>query len=146
MYLDSIFDLLDSAAKNHPIKALADEIGKAESTLRNELSEQPGYKLGLRTAVLIMRRTGDLRALDGLEKSFNRVAIEIPICDRRNPVPILRLAGKAMQEFGEYTQALANALLDGEIKRAEAENCLSKINDVLSSCIELKANLERYAK
>lgn len=144
MDLDRIFDLLDAAAKSYPIKALADEIGKGESTLRNELTEQPGYKLGLRTAVLIMRRTGDYRALDGLEKSFGRVAFEIPVCSKQDPLPILRLAGKTMQEFGEYTQALANALANGRITRDEAVNCLSKLTDVLSACIELRAHLELY--
>lgn len=144
MDLDRVFDLLDSAAKSYPMKALADEIGKGESTLRNELTEQPGYKLGLRTAILVMRRTEDLRALDGVEKMFNRIAYQIPTSTKYDMCPILRLAGKTMQEFGEHTQAVANALSDGEITRAEAETCLKELNDVLASCIELKAHLERY--
>jgi len=142
--LDRVIDLLDASAKAYPIKALADELGKAESTLRNELTEQPGYKPGLRTAVLIMRRTMDLRPLDGIEEMFGRIAFPIPKCDRTNCIPLLRLAGKTMQEFGEHTQAVANALVDGAITRAEAEICLKELNDVLLSCIELKAHLERY--
>jgi len=142
--LDRVFDLLDASAKAYPIKALADEIGKGESTLRNELTEQPGYKLGLRTAVMILRRTGDLRPLDGIEEMFGRISFPIPRSDKSDMIPILRLAGKMMQEFGEHTQALANALVDGKITRAEAENCLKELNDVLVSCIELKAHLERY--
>lgn len=144
MDLDRVSDLLDASAKAYPIKALADELGKGESTLRNELTEQPGYKLGMRTAVLIMRRTGDLRPLDGIENMFGRIAFAIPKSNHTDMVPILRLAGKMMQEFGEHTQALANALMDGVITRAEAEICLKKLNDVLGSCIELKAHLERY--
>jgi len=142
--LDRVLDLLDASAKRYPIKALADEIGKAESTLRNELTEQPGYKLGLRSAVLIMRRTGDLHPLDGIEEMFGRIAFTIPKSDKTDMIPILRLAGKTMQEFGEHTQALANALQDGVITRAEAEICLKELNDVIASCIELKASLERY--
>ena len=60
--MDEIIDLLDSAAKSYPMKALADDIGKAESTLRNELTEQPGYKTGLRTAIKIWDKTGDSEA------------------------------------------------------------------------------------
>jgi hypothetical protein len=142
--LDRVFDLLDASAKAYPIKALADEIGKGESTLRNELTEQPGYKLGLRTAVLILRRTGDLRPLDGIEEMLGRIAFALPRSDKTDMIPILRLAGKMMQEFGEHTQALANALVDGKITRAEAEICLKELNDVLVSCIELRAHLERY--
>jgi hypothetical protein len=142
--LDEIYDLLDAAAKAHPMKALADEIGKAESTLRNELTEQPGYKLGLRTAILVLRRTGDLRPLDAIEAMFGRVAFAIPKCDKTDLHPVLRLAGKAMKEFGEYTQAMAHPLAAGEITRAEAAVCLKELNDVLACCVELKAHLERY--
>ena len=49
---------------NAPMRALCDELDKAESTLRNELTQQPGYKLGLKTAYLIMKKTRDLAALD----------------------------------------------------------------------------------
>jgi hypothetical protein len=49
-----------------------------------------------------------------------------------------------MEQFGEHTQALAQAMKDGRIKKEEAKHCLKELNDVLVSCIELKANLERY--
>lgn len=142
--MDLVIDLLDAAAKRYPIKALCDRIGKAESTLRNELTQIDNYKLGLKTAILIMRETGDLKALDRIEALFNRIAFAIPTCDKCDMIPVLRLAGKMMQEFGEHTQAMANALMDGRITRAEAEICLKELNDVLASCIELKAHLERY--
>jgi hypothetical protein len=142
--VDLAIDLLDAAAKRFPIKALCDRIGKAESTLRNELTQQDGYKLGFKTAILILRETRDLRALDRIEEIFGRIAFAIPTCDKTDMIPILRLVGKAMQEVGEHTQAMANALADGRITRAEAETCLRELNDVLASCIELKAHLERY--
>ena len=55
--MDQIIDYLDVAAKRYPIKKLAFELDKGESTLRNELTQQPGYKLGLITALNIMKKT-----------------------------------------------------------------------------------------
>ena len=72
--MQHVIDLLDIAAKNYPVKALAPEIGKAESTLRNELTQQDGYKLGLLTAYQILKITKDYRALDRLERLLGRVA------------------------------------------------------------------------
>ena len=91
-----------------------------------------------------MRRTKDLRALDLIEEMFGRVSFLIPKHESKDEIPILRLAGKLMQEFGGYTQALASALGDGPIAGDKAAICLKELNTVLASCIELKAHLERH--
>ena len=104
--MEEIIDLLDIAAKSYPIKALCSEIDKKESTLRNELTEQPGYKLGLKTAILIMKKTGDLKALDRIERIFNRVAFLLPEPDPEKILPLMKMVAKATKEFGELVEAV----------------------------------------
>jgi len=144
--MDEIIDLLDIAAKDFPIKALADEIDKAESTLRNELTRQPGYKLGLHTAVLIMKKTKDLRALDKIESFFNRVAFVLPPPQEGAMEPIMKMVASMAREFGENMEALAKTLEDGKITKHEATRCLQENKDVITACVKLQAYLEQFVK
>lgn len=142
--MDEIIDLLDIAAKNYPIKALAVEIGKAESTLRNELTQQPGYKLGLQTALLIMKRTGDLRALDKIEEAFDRVAFRLPKAEPNDMSELMKLIAGGTREFGEHMAAMADAMEDGKITRAEAVGCLKELRDVMAELVKLRAYLKQF--
>ena len=140
--MDRVFDLLDIAAKSYPIKALAQEIDKAESTLRNELNQQEGYKLGLKTAVLIMKKTGDLKALDGIEAMFNRVAFNLPKPDG-NVSDLMSMVADLTREFSEYMGAVAKALRNGPVTKTEARACLKELGELMSALIKLQAYLER---
>jgi regulatory protein CII len=144
--MDELHDTLDAAAKGHPIKALAPEIGKAESSLRNELTQQPGYKLGLVTAIQIMKTTKNLKALDRIETMFNRVAFEIPRADSANPVPLMRLMAELSKEFAESISACSDAWKDGIVTKAELTRCQKENRDLIEKAIQLEANLEAYAK
>jgi hypothetical protein len=139
--MDEIFDLIDSAAKRFPMKALAPRLGKAESTIRNELTEQQGYKLGFRTAVLIIRITQDFSALDRIEQMCGRVAFDIPPVDTTDRVPLLELAGQCGIEFGEQNVELGKALQDRKITPEEKARCIKEIDDTVKKCLQLKANL-----
>jgi hypothetical protein len=140
--MDQIIDLLDAAAKRYPIKALCDEIGKGESTLRNELTQQEGYKLGLITTILIMRKTGDLEALDRIEAMFNRAAFLLPAPDQEDVLPVMRIAADMAAEFGESLKALGDGMKDGRLTGKEAERCLKENMDLIKACVRLKAYLE----
>ncbi len=141
-HMDRVIDQLDIAAKDYPMKALAPELGKGESTLRNELTFQPGYKLGLLTALLIMKHTGNLRALDTIEGMFGRVAFDLPRADGKDPSPIMQLVGRLSVEFGEHMEVMGKALDDCEIEKPEAKECLRELNDVITACVKLKAYLQ----
>lgn len=143
--LQGIVDALDVAAKDFPIKALAGEIFKGESTLRGELNGQPGHKLGLTTALLILCRTGDLEALDRIEETFGRVAFRIPETRHDMLGEIWELAGRLAKEFGEHVQALGGAVMDGQVDPQEAKACLRELKDVLSAAVELQAHLRHLA-
>ena len=144
--IEQVIDSLDIAAKSYPLKALAPEIGKGESTLRNELSGQPGYKLGLLTALLIMKKTGDLAALDRIERMFGRVAFVLPRPERLNPAPLMRLVANVTKEFGGQLEAFSRALDDGVMTASEARECLKELLELVEACIQLQAYLEPLAE
>ena len=142
--MDGLIDLLDIAAKEYPVKALAFEIDKAESTLRNELTQQPGYKLGLLTAVLIMSKTDDLRALDRIEDMFNRVAFNLPEPDGTNIPVVMEMVGSISREFGESMQEMSKTIVDGKITKKEAERCIKEIRDLIKAGMNLLGFLEQF--
>ncbi|MFZ7111371.1 MAG: phage regulatory CII family protein [Desulfatiglandales bacterium] len=145
--MDELIDLLDAAAKRYPIKALASELlpnkreDKAESTLRGELNRQPGHKLGLVTAILIMKKTGDLQALDRIETMFNRVAFVLP-----PPIPnsltVTELLGRMTREFGEHMQSISQSIRKGTVTRDEARRGLHELTQLMELFLMMQAHLE----
>lgn len=144
--MDQLIDMLDIAAKNHPIKALASDLGKGESTLRNELTQQPGYKLGLVTAIQIIKMTDDIKPLDRIESFFGRVAFDLPKPEPGNMRPCMEFVGKLSKEFSEVIEEMATALLDGVMTGKEAKRCLNETCDLIKACVKLKAYLRQYIK
>jgi len=141
--MDGIIDLFDIAAKEYPIKALAPEIGKGESTLRNELTQQPGYKLGLLDAILIMKKTCNLRPLDKIEEIFHRTAFVIPHPEYNNTIPIMKLVANLSKEFSKTIHLMADALENSAISKKDAKQCLTKNKELIKTCIEVQAYLQK---
>jgi len=144
--MDEIIDLLDSASKRYPIKALCDELNKAESTLRNELTQQEGYKLGLRTSIQIMKKTGDLTALDRIEGLFNRVAFSLPEPEPKNMATVMELVSSISKEFGEYVQEHAKVILDGKVDPDEAVRVGKELTDLLEAVLQARAYFKTLEK
>jgi hypothetical protein len=144
---DEILDQLDMAAKRYPIKHLAPKIKGhvtpvvAESTLRNELNQQPGYKLGLHTAIQIMHHTGDLSALDTIESYFGRVAFVLPK-HNGDPRPVMVLAATLAREFADTIRRLGEALEDGNIDAKEKAHIAQAAHALIVSCVELESYLK----
>lgn len=135
--IDDIFDHLDIAAKKYPIKALAAEMyDKAESTLRNELTRQPGSKLGLITAIDIMRRTGDFSALDDIEAMFDRVAIKIEKPEGSKKEWLLHMA-KIARESSHVVSNLAESMADGFLSANERKLCAKETYDAITALAAL---------
>ena len=145
--MEDVIDLLDAAAKRYPIKALAPELksdltrARAESTLRAELNQTEGYKLGMLTAVMIMAKTGDLFALDEMEDIFNRVAFELPTAVPDNSMELMKLIAKLSKEFSETVQEVAFAMKDNQINKKEASRCLKELDDLIKVSVEFKGVL-----
>lgn len=147
-HLDTILDRLDAAAKAYPIKALAPLIrgdltpSKAESTLRNELSQQPGYKLGIITAIQIILRTGNLSALDAIEELFGRTAWVVPTIEKADPVPVMAMAAQLAREFARTIEETSDAVADGNLGDAERETIIGRLDALQIQCIRFKAMLQ----
>lgn len=144
-----IYDRLDVAAKNYPIKALATDIrsdtkaaeSKAESTLRGELNRTEGAKLSLQTALQVLFYTGDYSALDAIEKMFGRVAFDIPRAGDQAAVELLEAVAGISKEYAEVLDESAKAVHDGEISKQEALDIINETEDVIVKCLKLQASM-----
>ena len=145
--MEEIIDRLDMAAKGYPIKALAPKLktevtaAKAESTLRAELNQTHGYKLGLVTSIQIMAETGDLSALDMIEALFGRTAFDLPVVKPGDPAPFMKMVSKLSKEFSETVQEIASGLADDDLDRPETTRCISEVDDLIQAAIQFKATL-----
>ncbi len=129
--LDEIRDQLDVTAKGYPLKALACDLKKKESTLRNELNGQEGNKLGFDTAFEILDKTRDLKTLDLMETHFGRVAIEMHGAD--TPVNMESLS-KLAKKSGEAIATLAGALADEVLTAEEKKDCTLVLLNLAQKC------------
>lgn len=139
--MDELFDILDSAAKQYPIKKLAMELGKAESSLRNELTQQNGYKLGMITAINIMLKTGELKPLKMIGAMFGLIFYQKPKSILANPVSLIKHISSLSGEFGKTVRALGTAMEDGEVTEDERKRCLEKTDELIKACLKLEAAL-----
>lgn len=148
MDYDAILDKLDVAVKSYGAKELAFEINKGYSTLRNELNPnlQDQYKLGLQAAILIMKKTGDLAALDHIEGLFGRVAFLLPEADPGNIHPLMTVVSRMTKEFGETLASFSQAMEDGKITKKEAKAVAQEVSDLVHECMLLKSSLEKISK
>lgn len=126
-----LHDFLDVAAKRYPLKALAPLVDKAESSLRNELMQQNGYKLGIVTAVQIMKLTGDFSALDWIERRFDRLAVRIPTSAPTREEDLVTYAGRIARETGDVLVNLGAALADGQMTAVEREKIKTETYEAL---------------
>ncbi len=136
--IEEIMERIDAAAKQYPLKSMAAEIGKAYSTLKNELSSQQGYKLGIETAMLILLVSGKLDVLDAIEDLFGRVAFQIPDIKQENHIDLLSHVSALANEFSTITAHIAETLSDGKIDKAEAKKGYKDALNLVKEAIKLQ--------
>jgi len=144
--MDRIIDLLAGAARTYGIEKLADLLYKPAQTLRNDLGEHGNHKLGLRDAVGVIEITGDLKALDRIERRMGRVAFTVPKPEKRAMKPVMVMISKLTKEFSENMATLAEAIEDGVITPKEARAALKENQDMIEAGLLLQAYLEQYLK
>jgi len=144
--MDEVYDLLDVAAKVFGCKALAGDIDKPYSTLRNELARQPHYKLGLSTALAIMARTGDMAPLRAICRMFGLLCFEVPRAEPCNPIPFIKMVASTSKSFGTAVSCLGDALEDGKITHAEAKACRTLSDALVEEVLRLREYLDRTEK
>ena len=150
--MQNVIDMLDAAAKKYPIKALAPMLksdvtrARAESTLRAELNQTEGYKLGLITSIMIMAKTGDVSALDEVESIFNRTAFDMPNVTPGDPAPLIDLISKLSKNFSQTIQKVAQSLSNNMLKHEETQSCIKELDDLMKVSIEFKATFLKLSE
>lgn len=108
-----------------PAKAVAEEIGKAYTTMQAELTGQERHKLGVETFTAILKATGDLAPLKFLCRRLDCALVDLGPARRAaregSAQSLASLALKAMAELGQDSALLRCILEDGRITRREAE-------------------------
>ena len=94
-------------------------------------------------AIQIMKKTGNLRALDRIEDMFKRTAFVIPNPQYNNTIPVMNLVANLSEEFSDTIGAMAIALRDSVITKQDAKQCLKENKELIKACIELQAYLQK---
>lgn len=137
--LDAARHTAEDYAQGVPGMALA--LGKSVETLRKELSNASGYKLGLLDVIRMMTRSGDLRIADAIEAELGRFALPLP--DTPLPVADEDLAAHLVvmsREFGEVLQEVAVRAADGDI----SDRDLRAVQEQVGHLVAASDGLMRY--
>lgn len=135
--LQEVFDALEIAAKVYGLKAMMAHTDKAYSSLANELSRQPGYKLGLSTAAIIIAKSGDMKSLKAFNDLFGCVPVPVPERPWGSVKDLLTGASEIALEFSGVAEALASAMTDKVITAEEKKQCKKEIRELIEACLRV---------
>lgn len=144
---NEILNQVKIAAMGYPLKAMSDDLGKAYSTLSNELDHRGTAKLGFMDALGILdrgfhgskqSRLAALEAADMIEAGLGRIAFSIPETINNNAHPLMKKVASLAKEFSEAVSEISTSIEDGHVSRKEAENCLTELKDLLTVTLELR--------
>lgn len=135
--LQELYDALEIAAKVYGLKAMTAHTDKAYSSLANELSRQPGYKLGLSTAAIIIAKSGDMKSLAAFNDLFGCIPVPMPERPWGSVKDLLSGAAEIAFEFSGVAEALAAAISDGVITADEKKQCRKEIRELIEACLRV---------
>lgn len=104
-----------------PAKAQAEELGISYSYLCNASNpnlEGEGFDYQLRLLIPHTRITENFSALDFIEQSLGRVAIQIPKAIP-STADMVAAFSKTTSEFGDLAKEIGEALQDGRVEQSE---------------------------
>lgn len=113
---------------NVPMEQIADEMGEPYWKLAAQLNPNHRYNFPVQKLVSLINSTQNYKILDHIERRVGRVAIKMPEKDCR--VDCHGLAQLA-KESGEAISKISNAILDGEITKDEAQECIDELMDLI---------------
>lgn len=137
--MEDLYEALEIAAKVHGLKAVAAAADKAYSTLANELSRQPTYKLGLSTAMVIISVTRKMAPLKALNRLFGCVPVPVPERPWGSVRDILSGSAEIAMGFAGVAETLAMAMADGMVTGDERTLCRAKIAELLEAVLRVDA-------
>lgn len=142
--------LYDTIHRNRkPLKAIAEEIGMAESYLtraalpdQDESDTGTGCRFPLKRLIPLIRATGDFRVLDFIERSLGRVAVPLPD-PAKSSRDIYRLSLQSVREFGELMGTIEKSLEDGKLSKKETETIQREGHEAIQAIVNLLSIIEK---
>jgi len=126
-----------------PLKAVAEEIGMAESYLsRSALPDTEdsdtgsGCRFPLKKLIPLIHATGDFSVLDFIEQSLGRVAISLPRASKDLP-DICRLTMQTVKEFGQLISEIEEGVADGKISKKEQSRIRKEGHEAIQAIMNL---------
>lgn len=142
---NDVLELAYRVAHDYPggIPALAQRLAINAGTLQNRLNpQQEESRLGLAEAVAITLATNDSRILKAFAAACGHVAIPMPDLRRVSDTALLDLLFKRDKEMGEFAQAVAEALKDGDVTPQEMKGIRREGMEAVGAMLELINRLE----
>lgn len=132
-------DAVRRMVRNYPggMKALADRLGKSDSTLDKEIRGASGFKLGLQDVHDIAVMCTDVGTPNALEllslmaHAQGQTLLPLPVADDK-PLTLERL-GKLMHECGDLVATVTAAKADGKVCDNELRACFGKWAQVVGA-------------
>jgi len=131
-----------------PLKAIAEEIGMAESYLsRSALPDMEdsetgtGCRFPLKKLIPLIRATDDYSVLDFIEQSLGRVAIRIPKASS-DLSDVCRLTMKSVKEFGQLMSEVESSMADGNISDKERSRIRMEGYEAVQAIMNLVKSVE----
>lgn len=114
---EALYDMVHNSSI--PAKAQAEELGISYSYLCNAANPNlEGFDYQLRLIIPHTRLTQNFAALDYIEQSLGRVAIQIPALGP-SPADLIEEFAKTTAEFGDLAREIGQALQDGRVEEDE---------------------------
>lgn len=134
-----------NVAEDYPggVSGLARAIDKNPTTLSHEVKETGGAKLGIKTAVKITSRSGDLRILHAFASAVGQMCVPLPGTLEVDSDECMRALGRASSEFADLAREICVSLGDdGEVSANE----LSRIEREGGELVAAVHNVIRAAR
>lgn len=122
--MPTVLDAARCVAEDYPggAHALAARIDKPGSTFAHELAGAGGAKLGLKTALQMSTRTGDMRILNAFAAECGAMVLPLPVLSIDAGDDALQMMGDMAREFADVAVAYSAALADGNVTANELAN------------------------
>jgi len=131
-----------------PLKAIAEEIGMAESYLsRSALPDMEdsetgtGCRFPLKKLIPLIHATDDYSVLDFIEQSLGRVAIHLPKISNDLP-DICRLTMQTVKEFGQLMSEIESSMADGNVNERERSRIRKEGYEAVQAIMNLVKSVE----
>lgn len=137
-----LYDTPDRTKKT--IRRIADEMGGIdERYLSRQLNpDDSGAKVGVEDFVYLLSVT-DLAPLDMIERSFGRIAVEIPANFGLEKKTWLKHVSDISIATGVCVGSFLDAIADDRLSDAEREECTAKIYQAIRALASLYQELNR---